>query len=46
VVEVRGFEPLTPCMPWAPGWFLVVQHRPSAVDLLLIQFFRVRRDAR
>jgi hypothetical protein len=45
-VEVRGFEPLTPCMPSARGPFMSVHRRPKALQSLSFQFISVRRGTR
>jgi len=44
-VEVRGFEPLTPCMPSARDPFMRVQIGPNRLRLLGFQFISVRQNA-
>jgi hypothetical protein len=44
-VEVRGFEPLTPCMPSARDPFTRVQIRPNRLRLLGFQFISVHRNS-
>jgi hypothetical protein len=45
-VEVRGFEPLTPCMPSARGTFRRVQTSPNRLQLPGFQFISVHEDSR
>jgi len=44
-VEVRGFEPLTPCMPSAREPFTRVQIGPNRLRLLGFQFISVRQNS-
>jgi hypothetical protein len=44
-VEVRGFEPLTPCMPSAPNRIGSVRRRSSHMHSLSFRFIDVRRNS-
>ena len=45
IVEVRGFEPLTPCMPSARDPFMSVQIGPNRLRFLGFQFISVHRNS-
>jgi hypothetical protein len=44
-VEVRGFEPLTPCMPSTRDLFMTVQIGPNRLRLLDFQFISVHENS-
>ena len=44
-MEVRGFEPLTPCMPSARDPFMRVQVGPNWLRLLGSQFISVHQNS-